>query len=122
MNELLQKELLSILQEAHLGVLDGLKFAKEKAPELINQILNYGFYMSLVSVFSAFIFLLISLFCSIFLYKNRNEFLNEGVEFVLWVGAVLSFLIFFLLGVDGIKCLLQLKTAPYLYLINYIKG
>jgi hypothetical protein len=122
MNELLQKELLSILQEAHLGVLDGLKFAKEKAPELINQILNYGFYMSLVSVFSAFIFLLISLFCSIFLYKNRDEYLDDGVFCILWGGAIISFIFFLCLGISGTLDLIQLQTAPYLFLINYIKG
>lgn len=122
MNELLQKELLSILQEAHLGIVDGLKFAKEKAPELINQILSYGFYLSLFIVFLAFICLLTTLFCGIFLYKNRNEYLNEDVVLIFLVGGIISFIFFLTLGICGTIDLIQLKVAPYLYLINYIKG
>lgn len=122
MNELLQKELLSILQEAHLGVVDGLKFAKEKAPELINQILAYGFYSSLFDIFLAFISLLIVLFCGIFISKNRDKDSIEGVVFIFWCAAFMSFIAFLSLGIKGTMNLIQLKIAPYLYLIDYIKG
>jgi hypothetical protein len=122
MNELLQKELLNILQEAHLGLVAGLKFAKEKAPELVNQILTYGLYSNLFYLFLAFICLLITLFCSVFLYKNRDEYLDDGVFCILWGGAIISFIFFLCLGISGTLDLIQLQTAPYLFLINYIKG
>jgi hypothetical protein len=122
MNELLQKELLSILQEAHLGVLDGLKFAKEKAPELVNQILTYGLYLNLFYLFLAFICLFITLFCSVFLYINRDKYLGDGVLGILWIGVIIPFVFFLTFGIYGTINLIQLQTAPYLFLINSIKG
>lgn len=122
MNELLQKELLNILQEAHLGVVDGLKFAKEKAPELVNQILTYGLYLNLFYLFLAFICLFITLFCSVFLYINRDEYLGDGVLGILWIGVIIPFVFFLTFGIYGTINLIQLQTVPYLFLINSIKG
>jgi hypothetical protein len=120
MNEALQKELISIIQDSHNGILNGIQFAKAKAPELVNQILAYGFYHNLTMLIIGLTMLIFGLFLLKIAvnYAKDNEGDAAGGCFLI---GVVIIVIGFLFSVFSINTLIQIKTSPYLYLLEYVK-
>jgi len=125
MNELLQKELLSILQESHLGISEGLEFAKAKAPELVNQIFKYSIYCNVIWLIAGLMLLFICILCYIFYRRylnnksyDENIILESLYPICMVISGVFGIIIFMVTS----NSLIKIYTAPYLYLIDYIKN
>jgi len=126
MNELLQQELLNIIQDSHSGIIKGIEVAKAKAPELVNQILMFGFYSNLINALMQIIILFLGLFsiiwgCYVLSKKDWGFDESNGVvQFV--VGFLLIFFsLVFLFAEGNYLTLIKIKIAPSLYLLEYIK-
>jgi hypothetical protein len=117
MNEALQVELLAILKDSHKGIIKSLEFAQAKAPEIIKQIFLYGVYSNILYILIFILVLLLNIFV-IYKYIKTKEELFVPFIFLFSIASLLCGIF----SIYAVENLIKIQTAPYLFLIDYIKN
>lgn len=117
MNEQLNATLTEILKGTQNAVIQGAAFLQAQVPELVKEVLAWGFYSNLFILIGC----LIVIFTSIFIaYKFRNFIIDAtaGAVFIIPL-FICTFLMLFVF--DSASTLIKVQVAPRLYLIDYVK-
>lgn len=118
LNEVLQQELLAIIKDSHQGIIQGLEFAKTKAPELVEQILKFGIISNSIG---AGLCLTINILLLILIIHESKDDTNKDPENCgVWVLFVLLFVLILIPLFLFTYQLLKVYCAPYLYLISFV--
>lgn len=120
MNTNIESAVAGFIDMAKDNVFDAIQFAKANAPELVNQILAWGFYESLwyAIIYSIFISLIIWM-SVIATKKDMWKESPNPFSVVTKIGWVVSVIFFIPALGSQILDMIKIKVAPMLYLTEY---
>ena len=124
MNEELKEKAGAVLLDLLQDFTKAKEFAIEQAPEVVQELLAWNYWSSLLLCVIGIAMVLAGLFCALTLYKRCSDWERDYVvvlPVICVIGAVVGL-------VGGSACFghnldwLQILIAPKLYLIEYVRG
>ncbi len=116
MKEVLQNELLQIISSSKEGIIKGIEFAQEQAPQLVSEILQYRLISTLViSIFCFIVFLGLLIWG---ITNIRSEDVDDNVYMPCFIFSTIP--LFFV--AFNLLFFLKAYFAPRMYLLEYLQS
>jgi hypothetical protein len=123
MEEQLKNELLNLIVEGKIGITEGFSFIKEKAPQLVDEIIKFNLFSNVYILFSYLIFIYVLIFCFKKI-KNIGKLIDKieysCLLFLLSIFIGLFFIIFSISALYSVFNIIKIIFSPNVFVIEYI--
>lgn len=135
MKEILAEELVKLINKSEMGIMKGIDFAKEQSPDLIKEIYKFEIIDNILGLFkicSLFILNVGILTGCVYLaykYMYKIDACDQNILYFMFIiigllvsaGFTITAILEFF-NTNYVSNIIQIKIAPKLYLLNYIKN
>jgi len=115
----MEKESMSLVKEILESIVKTKDFAISQAPDIVNQLLRYNFWLSIIGVTAGIILLTTAIYC--FYCLITKEFDScDNKEVFYWVAGITCGLVSIPFIICNTICLVKICVAPKLFIIQEI--